>query len=278
VVLGHLRLPPRRISSAVVTDRADAEVAVAAALAGAAEVRSRYGGPLVRHAKEGTDFATSADLASEDAIRAVLAGHRPGDAMVGEEGGRTGPSRANRAWLVDPLCGTRNFAAQTPLVAVNVALHSEGTTLAAASADPITGEVFWTDGSGAFVRRAGAETAILPAPTSLLVDVDLDHPDGGEALRLLAHPALHREFSPRVSSTTLALTWLAGGRRAAYLHEGDLRDNVHFAAPVAIALAAGCIVTAVHGEPFGDGSSGLLAAADEATHARLLELITAPVG
>ena len=129
-------------------------MAVAAALAGQ-PVRGRYGSPLVRHAKEGTDFATSADLASEEAIRAVLAEHRPDDAMVGEEGGRTGPSRANRAWLVDPLCGTRNFAAQTPLVAVNVALRTGGAALAAASADPITGEVFWTDGRPlASARRA----------------------------------------------------------------------------------------------------------------------------
>ncbi len=260
------------------TDLSDAEVAVAAAVAGAAEVRSRYGGPLVRHAKEGTDFATSADLASEEAIRAVLAEYRPGDAMVGEEAGRTGPSGATREWLVDPLCGTRNFAAQTPLVAVNVALRTAGATVAAASADPMTGEVFWTDGSAAFVRRAGADTPLRPVPTSLLVDVDLDHPDGGEALRLLGHPAFHREFSPRVSSTTLAMTWLAAGRRAAYVHEGDLRDNVHFAAPIAIAQAAGCVVTGVHGQPLHTGAGGLLAAADAATHARLLELITSTFG
>jgi len=253
----------------------DPGLAVAAALAGAAEVRQRYGGTLERHAKEGTDFATSADLASEAAIRAVLAEHRPDDAMVGEEAGRTGPAGARREWLVDPLCGTRNFAAQTPLVAVNVALRSAGRTLAAASADPLAGEVFWTDGAAAFVRRTGTDHPLHPASTSLLVDVDLDHPDGGEGLRLLAHPALHRELSPRVSSTTLAMTWLAAGRRAAYVHEGDLRDNVHFAAPVAIAVAAGCVVTGVRGQPFGDGSGGLLAAADVPTHIRLLELLTA---
>ena len=249
-----------------------------AATAGAKEVRARYGGPLERHAKEGTDFATSADLASEEAIRKLLVEHRPKDAMVGEEGGRTGPSDALREWLVDPLCGTRNFAAQTPLVAVNVALRSSGTTLAAASADPITSEVFWTDGSDALVRVAGSDTPLRPSSTSLLVDVDLDHPDGGEALRLLGQPALHRDFSPRVSSTTLALSWLAAGRRAAYVHEGDLRDNVHFAAPLAICRAAGCVVTGVHGQPLHTGVGGLLAAADEATHARLLELITSTIG
>ena len=74
------------------TSLTDAELAVAAATAGAAEVRSRYGRPVTRHSKEGTDFATSAALASEAAIRALLAEHRPDDAMVGEEAGRTGPA------------------------------------------------------------------------------------------------------------------------------------------------------------------------------------------
>ena len=70
------------------------------------------------------------------------------------------PREASREWLVDPLCGTRNFAAQTPLVAVNVALRTAGATVAAASADPLSDEVFWTDGSAAFVRRAGADTPL----------------------------------------------------------------------------------------------------------------------
>jgi myo-inositol-1(or 4)-monophosphatase len=256
-----------------VSELSDAELAVAAATAGATEVLQRYGGPLVCHAKEGTDFATSADLASEAAIRALLAQHRPQDAMVGEEEGRSGPTRADREWLVDPLCGTRNFAATTPLVAVNVALREGDVVLAAASADPMTGEVFWTDGTGAWVRHDRTNTPLSPSAESLLVDADLDHPGEGAVLGLLAHPTFQREFSPRVSSTTLAMTWLAAGRRAAYLHEGDLRDNVHFAAPIAIARAAGCIVTGIHGQPLHTGVGGLLAAADEATHVALLALL-----
>ena len=111
---------------------------------------------------------------------------------------------------------------------------------------------------------------MTPDPVSLLVDVDLDHPRGGEALHLLADATFRRDFSPRVGSSTLAMTWLAAGRRAAYVHEGDLRDNVHFAAPIAIAQAAGCVVTGIHGQPLHTEPHGLLAAADAATHARLL--------
>ena len=85
--------------------------------------------------------------------------------MIGEEAGRTGPDGAAREWLVDPLCGTRNFAATTPLVAVNVALRADGRVLAAASADPISGEVFWTDGTAALVRRDGADTPVRRSPS-----------------------------------------------------------------------------------------------------------------
>jgi myo-inositol-1(or 4)-monophosphatase len=251
----------------------DAEVAVAAAGAGAAEVRASYGKPVERYAKEGTDFATSADIASERAIRAVVSEQRPGDVMVGEEEGRSGPEGGAREWVVDPLCGTRNFAATTPLVAVNVALYDGEDVVSAASADPISGEVFWTDGTAAWVRRDGIDIPLSPTAVSLLVDLDMDHPDGGESLHLLGHPAFLRDFQPRVSSSTLAMTWLAAGRRAGYLHEGDVHRSVHFSAPIAIAQAAGCVVTGVHGQPLHTGALGLLAAADEETHARLLEFI-----
>ena len=180
----------------------DAEVAIAAVSAGAAEVRARYGQPVERFAKQGTDFATSADLASEAAIRAIVTAHRPDDAMIGEEDGRSGPDDAAREWLVDPLCGTRNFAATTPLVAVNVALLDDSGDVAAASADPISGEVFWTDGSSAWVRRDGSDTPLIPSARSLLVDLDLDPLGGGESFHLMSHPTFLRDYQPRSAPRT----------------------------------------------------------------------------
>jgi myo-inositol-1(or 4)-monophosphatase len=251
----------------------DSDVAIAAASAGAAEVRAHYGRPVDRYAKEGTDFATEADVASERAIRAIVAEQRPDDVMVGEEEGRSGPDGATREWLVDPLCGTRNFAATTPMIAVNVAVHDGRDVVAAASADPISGEVFWTDGQASWVRRDGVDSPLTPSAVSMLVDLDLDHPDGGDSVHLLSHPTFLRDFQPRVSSTTLAMTWLAAGRRAGYVHEGSVERNVHFAAPIAIARAAGCVITGVHGQPLHTGVLGLLAAADAETHAALLAIV-----
>ncbi|HEY1621959.1 MAG TPA: inositol monophosphatase family protein, partial [Streptosporangiaceae bacterium] len=115
----------------------DAEVAVAAAQAGAEVIRARYGTRLARFDKGQGDFATDADIESERVILGVLHAQRPADAVLGEELGLSGSATADRTWLVDPLCGTLNFAAQTPLVAVNVTLRSAGRLTAACSAHPV---------------------------------------------------------------------------------------------------------------------------------------------
>jgi myo-inositol-1(or 4)-monophosphatase len=255
----------------------DAAVAVEAAGAGARVVRAQYGIPVERFAKSSTDFATTTDIEAEQAILAVLRTHRPDDAVLGEEGGRAGPADAERTWLVDPLCGTLNFAAQTPLIAVNVALRGSGVVAAAASADPIADEVFWSDASGAWRRAAGIDTPLTPSAVSALVDVNLDavHPGPGRfrPAALLGDPDFRRQYGGRALSTTLALVWVAAGRRAAYVTDGHFVDNVHFAAGIAICRAAGCIVTDLRGgEVDSPGGSGLLVAADDETHRRLLEL------
>ncbi|MEU6848984.1 inositol monophosphatase family protein [Actinacidiphila alni] len=249
-------------------DSSDAEVAVAAARAGADIVRELYGGRLERVDKGGGDFATAADLAAERAILDVLRSARPGDAVLGEEGGRRGAADADRLWLVDPLCGTLNYAVGTMLVAVNVALRDG----AAAVADPFSGEVFHTDGVAARVRAGGADTPLVPSAASALVDINLDPPL--PAARLLTDPAFGTRFRARVGSTTLALAWVAAGKRAAYVTDGgDLTASLHFAAGVALCRAAGCTLTDLTGAPLGPAARGLIAAADPGTHAQLLALV-----
>jgi len=78
-------------------------------------------------------------------------------------------------------------------------------------------------------------------------------------------------FRPRVVSSSLALTWVAGGRRAAYVTDGDVAGSVHFSAGLAICAAAGCAITDLRGDCGGAG--GAIVAADEATHAALLDLV-----
>lgn len=257
------------------TDWDDAAVATAGARAGADVVRALYGRRLDRIDKGAGDFATAADVEAERTILDVLRAARPDDAVLGEEGGQQGAVGAVRQWLVDPLCGTLNYATGAMLVAVNVALRDG----AAAVADPFGGEVFFTDGETAWVRRDGADDALLaPTPATRLVDVNLDPPfpsaPGLRAVELLAHPRFIEGFRPRVLSTTLALAWVAAGRRAAYVTDGgDLSGSVHFAAGIALCRAAGCVVTGIDGAPIGEAARGLVAAADDETHRLLMSMI-----
>jgi myo-inositol-1(or 4)-monophosphatase len=117
----------------------------------------------------------------------------------------------------------------------------------------------------------------VPSAESRLVDVNLDprfpnDPDF-RAVRLLAEPGFVEQFRPRVVSTTLAVAWVAAGRRAAYVTDGHLRDSVHFAGVVAVCQAAGCVVTGIQGQPVHTGVGGLVVAADRETHTALLALI-----
>jgi myo-inositol-1(or 4)-monophosphatase len=255
----------------------DADLAIAAARAGAAVARERYGTPLTRYAKSGIDFATEVDLEAEEVIKAFIRSARPNDAILGEEFGIEGSADAARTWLVDPLCGTANYVAQTPLAAVNVALRVGQRVAAAAAADPFAGEIFWTGGAEAFVRRDDTDTTLAPDVGAGLVELNLDPPypngDWFAAARLLDSSRFRGSFGPRVLSTTLALTWVAAGRRAAYVTDGHLRDSVHFAAGIALCQAARCQVTDLRGFPVHTGVGGLIAAADEETHAALVTII-----
>ena len=251
----------------------DLDVAVRAARAGAAVLQRMYGSELTRQAKSATDFATAADVEAEQAILEVIRAARPDDAFVGEELGEVSgevSGARDRTWLVDPLCGTLNFAASTPLFSVNVALVVDGSTTVAAVSHPPSGEVYWAD-DGTF----GILDREHDVPANRLVNINadgpLDRPFVGA--QLAADPDFRAVFAPRVESTTLALAWVAAGRRLAYVTDGHLEGSVHFTPGIALCEAApGVVVSDLDGAPVHTGP-GLVAAADPETHATLLRLV-----
>src|SRR5207237_9621067 len=90
------------------------------------------------------------DVLAQSLIEQSLRRDQPDIAFVGEEGAAAAPSSAPRHWLVDPICGTGNFAAGIPLWAINVALVEDGAVTCAAMADGSTGDILLAE------RRAGA--------------------------------------------------------------------------------------------------------------------------
>jgi myo-inositol-1(or 4)-monophosphatase len=259
----------------------DVELAIALAAMGASVVRECFGSKLQRFEKGGGDFATNADVAAENAMLELLRRHRPDDAILAEESGSSGV-KGGRVWLIDPLCGTLNYAAKMRLVAVNVALKTDDRFTAAAVADAFSDDLFWTDGASSFVRTGTIDKRLAPDTKSRLVDLNVDPPfpnaPAFKAAMLATDPDFCSMFRARVVSTSLALTWVASGQRAGYVTDGDLRDSVHAAAGLAICESAGCTLTDLHGQSWGKAATGLIAAADAEAHARLLMLIRKQLG
>uniref|UniRef100_UPI0023DCF04C inositol monophosphatase family protein n=1 Tax=Nonomuraea lactucae TaxID=2249762 RepID=UPI0023DCF04C len=88
-----------------------------------------------------TDVVTALDRASERLIRARVQAARPGDRILGEEGGEAGGDSGVR-WIVDPVDGTVNFLYGLPEWAVSIAVEVDGRVVAGVVNVPPRGEVF----------------------------------------------------------------------------------------------------------------------------------------
>ena len=128
--------------------------------------------PAVRTKSTPTDPVTVVDTETERLLRDRLAELRPGDPVLGEEGGgavRVEPGRP--LWVLDPIDGTVNFVYGIEAYAVSVGVQIDGTSVAGAVANVATGEVFSAAvGHGARVRRAGASTPLRCTAVERVVD------------------------------------------------------------------------------------------------------------
>jgi myo-inositol-1(or 4)-monophosphatase len=242
--------------------------ALEAVRAGLAVVQARVGAHDVR-LKGPRDPVTGTDLAGQAAIENVLRRRTPTIAFVGEEGDARVPDSGDY-WLVDPLCGTGNFAAGLPLYAINVALVKGGEVTIGVAADGVTGEVYAAErGRGAWLS-SGEQLKVNPRAWIVSLDFGLPGPGklkrfGDEfCVRVLAE----HELEVVMLSTTLALEYLARGwlAGAVYVCEGP---PVHFAAGLRIAEEAGAIVTDEHGQPWRVAGPIYVAAANPTLHAEL---------
>jgi histidinol-phosphatase len=90
---------------------------------------------------------SDADRAVEETLRAAIAGRRPGEGFLGEEGGG---EDADTRWVVDPIDATRNFVRGIPIWATLVALERDGRSVVGVVSAPALGRRWWAS------REAGA--------------------------------------------------------------------------------------------------------------------------
>jgi myo-inositol-1(or 4)-monophosphatase len=137
------------------------DLACSAAVAAAELLGSQRGRPEVVETKSSpTDVVTQMDRAAEELIRERILAERPGDAILGEEGGQVGQvaaagQGAGVRWIVDPLDGTVNYLYGLPDWSVSIAAEVNGTVVAGAVCVPSRDSLFCAVlGGGAWLQLA----------------------------------------------------------------------------------------------------------------------------
>lgn len=196
-----------------------------------------------------SDLVTEVDRRTERWLVAEIARYRPGDAVLGEEGGDHAGTTGVR-WVLDPIDGTVNFILGIPQYAVSVAVELDGEVVAGAVCNPVTGETFRAYSGGGAHLGDQPLTGPRDVPLSQAVIGTGFSYDADRRARQVAvvAPLLPRIADlRRLGASSLDLCFVADGRLDGYFEAGLNRWD--YAAGALIAKEAGCVVTGLHERP-----------------------------
>jgi myo-inositol-1(or 4)-monophosphatase len=226
--------------------------------------------------KKGNDFATEVDLAIERQVVAALT-EQTGIGVHGEEFGGA-PVDSPLVWVLDPIDGTFNYAAGSPMAAILLGLMRDGEPVAGLTWLPFTDQRY-TAVLGGPLYANGVAQSELPVSTlgDSIVGVGTFNIDSRGRFpgpyRVAVLESMSRECSRlrMHGATGVDLAFVADGILGGAVTFGD--HVWDYAAGVALVRAAGGVVTDLAGRPWTADSSSALAAAP-GVHERLLEIVT----
>jgi myo-inositol-1(or 4)-monophosphatase len=235
----------------------------------------RSGRPEVAGTKSSpTDVVTEMDRAAEELITRRLLAQRPGDAILGEEGGESGEGRVR--WIVDPLDGTVNYLYGLADWAVSIAAEVDGTVVAGVVTAPARNEVCTaTAGGGAWLRAGDGPPVALRCNTGVaLAEALVATGFGYAAARRKVQGEVVAALLPRVrdirrgGSCAVDLCSVAAGRVDAFYERGV--NYWDYAAGGLIATEAGARLGGLAGRP---ASPELAIAAEPTLFGQLHDLL-----
>jgi myo-inositol-1(or 4)-monophosphatase len=219
------------------------------------------------------DVVTAMDREVERFIRAAIAAHYPGDAVIGEEEGGCG---GERLWLIDPIDGTANYARGIPHYCVSIGYLERGVPTVGALHDP-SQDWLYSAARGEGAWRNDERLAVSPCADLAAATVECGWSTRRSTADYLALVARVMDAGcaiRRVGSGALGLADVAAGRSEAY---GELHINAwDCAAGVLLVREAGGHTNDFFG---GEGitSGNPLIATNHALCAKLAGVIGIPI-
>jgi len=209
-----------------------------------------------------TDVVTEGDRACEALVRERLAAARPGDLVLGEEGGTSGtPAPGQVRWVVDPIDGTVNYLHGLPWFSVSLGAEVDGRVVAGAVVEPVSGRV-WRAARGHGARRDGEPLRVssLDDLGLAVVGTGLGYDPGrrGRQAAVLARIAARVGDVRRTGCASLDLCAVAAGWIDGFYEHGLHPWDV--AAGGLVAEEAGALVRLPGADPDGLGTAATLVA------------------
>jgi histidinol-phosphatase len=232
---------------------------------------SYFGRVAVDWKADGSEV-TAADHAAEAHIRAAIEDAFPADGILGEEG-EDRPSRSGRRWVIDPIDGTRSFAAGVPLYSSLLALEVDGRSVLGCVHLPVTGDMLVAaQGAGAWINgRPARVSECAELKEARLVTSGLEY------WRDRGSPEHRAAFRRLVEETRYTRTWgdgygyfMVATGRAELLCDPICGAVWDVAAMRVIIPEAGGVMTQLDGSPVGEWTS--LVAGNPTLHAAVVRL------
>ncbi len=170
--------------------------------------------------KSPSDPVTNIDLASETLIRERLGQYFPDIEILGEEYGGNIISDELR-WVIDPIDGTRNFAAGLPHFCVSIGLVQGNNPVVGSIYDPIRDELFFSQSNqGATLNGESMQVSTKTNPGDFIIGLDIGRIDDKaiHALKLIENLFPTMQCLRVFGSAALGMAYAASGRIDIFLH------------------------------------------------------------
>lgn len=224
-----------------------------------------FNADVVVESKADNTPVTLADRGAEQLMRAMIRERHPDHGIIGEEFGAE-RADAEWTWVLDPVDGTRSFAAGVPLFGTLIALMHRGAPVLGCIHQPVLRQLCIGDGESTTLN--GRPVRVRPCERiedALLLASDpfgaAKHQDGAAFDRLARRARLHRTWGDCYGYLLLASGW-------ADIMTDPIMSPWDIQALIPVVRGAGGIITDWHG---GDPVSGTsIVASGRRLHAEVL--------